>query len=254
MRRRNVDSSNDRVDKRSLTPVHVGGVGLCLFCTALTFIGTTSVVDALNRDFSMSMNQPITYISADADVDTTSKDDVSVSDSANKSDDVSVKGDADEEFKSDQLEWAHRYRISWDSAGNPVDENGNVMNDPTTSCNEVVRAMKNGTANEDGVSIDWLGQQNPEDTSDNASVVETPAHVPDLYQGVEGVSKTADGQYVYTVKSGDSIGKIAGLTGVSSAQIIDMNSLSNPSMIYVGEQLFLPADGVIDNASGAGLG
>lgn len=244
MKRQNVKSSDDRSKKRSVTAVHVGGVGLCLFCIAITFIGTSSAVDALNRNYGNSMNvpQPITYISADAGQSDTS----SVSDTTVKSDDSSVKDSAEDDYTTDQLDWAHRYHISWDSFGNPVDEDGNVMNDPTTTTNEVARAMKNGTANDEGISVDFLAKEKPQDDG--------TASVPELYQGVDGVSKTSDGKYVYTVKSGDSIGKIANATGVSSAQIIELNKLANPSMIYVGEQIMLPADGVVDNSSGAGLG
>ena len=245
MRRQVVESSNDRSKKRSVTPIHVGGVCFCLACTAITFIGASSAVDALNRNYanSMNMSQPITYISADAD---TGQKDSSVSDSAVKSDDSLVKDSTADDFKSDQLDWAHKYHISWDSFGNPVDELGNVMNDPTTSVNEVARAVKNGTANEDGVSMDFVAKEKPTDNAEESA--------PELYAGIDGVSKTADGGYIYTVKSGDSVGKIADIVGVPSSEIIEMNDLENPSMIYVGEQMRLPSDGVVDGGSGAGLG
>lgn len=47
-------------------------------------------------------------------------------------------------------------------------------------------------------------------------------------------------QTVYTVRSGDSIWKIANMFGVSMQAIIDANNLTNPSLIFPGQQLIIP--------------
>ncbi len=41
----------------------------------------------------------------------------------------------------------------------------------------------------------------------------------------------------YTVKRGDTLSKIAGLYGVTVEQIVELNSIQNPNLIYVGEVL-----------------
>lgn len=252
MKEQNTGRRSAGGNSRSITSIHLGGVGLCVFCAAITFIGTSSAVDALNRNHAntMSMSPPMTYISADDTAGDTAGTSNPVA-----SDDVSKKDDSAYDYTTDQLDWAHRYHISWDSAGNPIDENGNVMNDPTTSENEVVRAIKNGSANEDGVSNDFLKSQAPVDegTFDESSV-DTQTVNPDLYQGVDGVSKISDGSYVYTVQNGDCVERIASRIGVPASKIFEANGLTSDDYIYAGQQLKLPADGVVDSASGAGLG
>lgn len=230
--------------ERSPIPSYVGGIALIVVCAAITFVGTSSAVDALNRNAANQMamsqyTQPTNTVVPVNDVDDTA-------DSFGPYD-----------FTTDQLDWAHKYHITWDVNGNPIDENGNVMNDPTTLVNEVARAIANGTANADGISIDWLkasGEDVDEPSAENTEKAETVLQPVELYQGVDGVSKTADGSYIYTVKSGDSLNQIAAATGVPVDEIVKLNGITNPNLISVGQQLKLPSDGITDNASGAGLG
>lgn len=64
----------------------------------------------------------------------------------------------------------------------------------------------------------------------------TPAPAPT--QPATPVQTTADGRYV--VQRGDSLSKIAGLTGVSVNIIVAANDISNPNLITVGQQLIIP--------------
>ena len=52
------------------------------------------------------------------------------------------------------------------------------------------------------------------------------------------VQATADGRYV--VQRGDSLSKIAGVTGVSVNAIVAANEISNPNLITVGQALIIP--------------
>src|SRR5215212_3344394 len=45
---------------------------------------------------------------------------------------------------------------------------------------------------------------------------------------------------VYTVQHGDTLTEIAGNFGVSEEALMEANSLHNPNMIYVGQQLIIP--------------
>ena len=45
----------------------------------------------------------------------------------------------------------------------------------------------------------------------------------------------------YTVKSGDSLSKIASRYGVSSREIAELNGITNPNKIHAGQKLVLPA-------------
>lgn len=73
---------------------------------------------------------------------------------------------------------------------------------------------------------------------------ETEQTVPDYSIVTGSVSKPGsvplDG--VYTVKSGDSLSKIAGMTGVSTKALMDANGLDN-SVIRVGQTLRIPGSG-----------
>lgn len=46
----------------------------------------------------------------------------------------------------------------------------------------------------------------------------------------------------YTVKKGDTLGKIAKKYGVSVAQIVNANNIKNPNLIYVGQILTIPME------------
>ncbi len=52
---------------------------------------------------------------------------------------------------------------------------------------------------------------------------------------------TAFADYSYTVKSGDTLSKIAGNNGVTISQILSANpKITNPSIIYVGQKITIP--------------
>ncbi len=51
----------------------------------------------------------------------------------------------------------------------------------------------------------------------------------------------------YTVKSGDTLGKIARSNGVSLSDLVEANNISNPNLIHVGQVLVIPgAEGTSD--------
>ncbi|NLE76726.1 MAG: LysM peptidoglycan-binding domain-containing protein, partial [Chloroflexi bacterium] len=46
--------------------------------------------------------------------------------------------------------------------------------------------------------------------------------------------------YLYTVRSGDSLSGIAAQFGISLAELMRMNSISDPNLLRVGEELVVP--------------
>lgn len=46
--------------------------------------------------------------------------------------------------------------------------------------------------------------------------------------------------FVYVVRRGDTVGKLALRYGVSITSIVRSNRLSNANLIYVGQRLFIP--------------
>ncbi len=51
---------------------------------------------------------------------------------------------------------------------------------------------------------------------------------------------------IYTVASGDSLGKIAEYFGVGQSEIIARNAIANPDWIYVGQELLIPDGSGVD--------
>lgn len=238
-------------DTKSPVPTHIGGVALCLLCTALTFVGTRTVVNGLTRDANNRIAQAQIQVADDAETPKDATDNIVVSDDDKSN--VAAETIVTYDYTNDQLNWAHQYHITWDENGNPIDEKGSVVNDPTTDVNEVARAIANGTANKDGMSMTYLNAHGDNTATDVGQVATEPA-VESPYEGKDNVSRLADGTYVYTVQSGDSLSKIADKFGTTVDKLAELNDISNPSLINAGQQIKLPAVAVSDNGSGAGLG
>ena len=58
---------------------------------------------------------------------------------------------------------------------------------------------------------------------------------------VEGNETMGTGSIIYTVKRGDTLSKIAVMYGVTVNQIVDLNNIQNPNLIYPGQVLWIPA-------------
>lgn len=56
----------------------------------------------------------------------------------------------------------------------------------------------------------------------------------------------ADGHFVYTIVSGDTLGAIAKRYGITVRELIEANHIDNPDMIHVGQKLIIP--GVVKGA------
>lgn len=54
----------------------------------------------------------------------------------------------------------------------------------------------------------------------------------------------------YTVKAGQSLGKIAALLGVSSTALAQVNGITNPDMVRVGQKLVVPAGPAVGASQG----
>lgn len=224
--------------EKSFLPSMIGCIGLVVAVGAVTIAGTASAVNALNRNaanqIAMAKRPHQVVVGNDTVTPPAKEDDVS---SASK-----------------QLEWAKKYGIVWDEGGNPIDKDGNIMNDPTTTVNEVARAIARGDATAEGVSMYWLGQQEAVEPQPEPEPEPEPTTPATLYEGITNVSQRSDGTYIYTVQRGDCLTDICGRLGVEMPTMLRMNQLKNPSFLEVGQQLVLPSNQATQNQSGAGLG
>lgn len=59
-------------------------------------------------------------------------------------------------------------------------------------------------------------------------------------QPVLPTPRPPQGAGYHTVKTGETLGKIAAAYGLTTASIANANGLSNPNLIYVGQRLIIP--------------
>ena len=81
----------------------------------------------------------------------------------------------------------------------------------------------------------------------NQRLVSLDKEVEGIYKAIEGVltsggsgGPVADSGDTYVVQSGDSLSKIASRLGVSARALQDLNGITNPNQIYVGQKLKVP--------------
>lgn len=96
---------------------------------------------------------------------------------------------------------------------------GNVDMDRFSGTVEDLQAFVNGSTTGTGIASNGNG----------AAVPATPAN-----------TATPAQAQLYTVKSGDTLGAIASRFGVSVEMLADINQLSNPNMIQVGQTIEIP--------------
>ena len=73
----------------------------------------------------------------------------------------------------------------------------------------------------------------------NASLI-VAGQVIQLPSGTTGGGTTTSGQQVYVVKRGDTLSQIAERFGVSTTDLARANGITNPRLIFAGQQLVIP--------------
>lgn len=232
--------------------IRVGGVCLCILSAAISFMGTRAVVDALSTNSDNAVDLVRQQYAVESQVEDT---DTSVLDNEDLTS-VAAQAIITYDFTTDQLTWAHEHHIRWNSDGNPVNEYGVIEDDPTTEVNELLRAVANGTADEKGRPIEGGSKDADTKASEKEDVDAEAETEPEVnpYEGMEGVSQLSDGTYVYTVKSGDTLSKIADMFGTTADELVKLNDIPDKNVISVGQQIKLPSGDITVDAHGAGLG
>ena len=146
--------------------------------------------------------------------------------------------DAEKAWMSEQMQWMMDNHISWNDEGYPVDENGNVVDDPTTSVNEVER-----------YEASLAKPVTPE-----SSVTETPEKEQTWYEKNPMIVSTGDGLLFYVVQPGDTLSGIAQATGFTVQELADYNNIVNADFINVAQRIYFSAAGptVLDKTLGLG--
>ncbi|MBK7724219.1 MAG: M23 family metallopeptidase [Dehalococcoidia bacterium] len=106
-------------------------------------------------------------------------------------------------------------------------------------------------ANAHGVSLDAL-------VAANAGIVGDPSLIQPGWELVipgelggtrRGAAPAGTGVAAYTVEAGDSLAGLAGRWGTTVESIAELNGITNPSLIFVGQRIRRPGDAAVPHAT-----
>lgn len=116
-----------------------------------------------------------------------------------------------------------------------VNQLSDTVADATRSLKAAIATAKSETLQQVAGQMEKLAQQTNAALDSLAKAQATRPTVQTTFSDAypkEGVS--------YTVQKGDSLASIAKKTGAKQQDIVNANKLSDPSLIYVGQTLFIP--------------
>ena len=103
----------------------------------------------------------------------------------------------------------------------------------------IVKHQHKGAVASSSVSVEPQGVFDPVDDG----TLYDPIDVEVVNTVVEPYNPPAETSGTYQVQKGDVLSKIAAKFGTSSATLVQMNNLSNPDVLYVGQELHVPNGG-----------
>lgn len=124
----------------------------------------------------------------------------------------------DTKWSDAQVKWMQENHITYNENGQPVDEDGNVVTDPTITANSDSSESLESTLMEPETNTSWAS-------------------------GMDWLTQQDDGDYVYVVQKGDCLNDICARTGFALNEVVAYNHIDNPNIIHVGERIVFPKDG-----------
>lgn len=124
----------------------------------------------------------------------------------------------DTKWSDAQVKWMQENHITYNENGQPVDEDGNVVTDPTITANSDSSESLESTLMEPETNTSWAS-------------------------GMDWLTQQDDGDYVYVVQKGDCLNDICARTGFALNEVVAYNHIDNLNIIHVGERIVFPKDG-----------
>lgn len=220
MSKRNDLNSRDRSRRDvKLSNGLIIGIGsvLVVVTMVLCILGTSTAINSMNRKMDATLAEARQAV-ADAKVQRELEEE-----SRKAAESV------DNGWTSEQIEWMRENHITFDGE-HFVDEDGNIVNDPTQ------RSAKKPVV------------------SDN-KVNDKPEEAQKWWEGNELIQEDENGEPYYEVQGGDSLNKIGNMTGFTSGELADHNKIPAPYMLHRGDVIKFPArdgSGGIDLNKGLG--
>lgn len=222
--------SKDDRKKRNHTQNQILTSFGCLFVAAVGVFsasGAKFAINAINRDATdtIVLAQQSRQFKPQSQQSEPSK--ITTSESEETSEDA-VKSNTTEQSNTDkpddtkwsdaQVKWMQENHITYNENGQHVDEDGNVVTDPTITANSDSSESLESTLMEPETNTSWAS-------------------------GMDWLTQQDDGDYVYVVQKGDCLNDICVRTGFALNEVVAYNHIDNPNIIHVGERIVFPEDG-----------
>lgn len=222
--------SKDDRKKRNHTQNQILTSFGCLFVAAVGVFsasGAKFAINAINRDATdtIVLAQQSRQFKPQSQQSEPSK--ITTSESEETSEDA-VKSNTTEQSNTDkpddtkwsdvQVKWMQENHITYNENGQPVDEDGNVVTDPTITANSDSSESLESTLMEPETNTSWAS-------------------------GMDWLTQQDDGDYVYVVQKGDCLNDICSRTGFALNEVVAYNHIDNPNIIHVGERIVFSKDG-----------
>lgn len=222
--------SKDDRKKRNHTQNQILTSFGCLFVTAVGVFsasGAKFAINAINRDATDTIvlaqqsrqfkpqsqqSEPIKITTSESEE--TSEDAVK----SNTTEQSNTDKPDDTKWSDEQVKWMQENHITYNENGQPIDEDGNVVTDPTITANSDSSESLESTLMEPETNTSWAS-------------------------GMDWLTQQDDGDYVYVVQKGDCLNDICSRTGFALNEVVAYNHIDNPNIIHVGERIVFPKDG-----------
>lgn len=219
--------SKDDRKKRNHTQNQILTSFGCLFVAAVGVFsasGAKFAINAINRDATDTIvlaqqsrqfkpqSQPSKITTSESEE--TSEDAVK----SNTTEQSNTDKHDDTKWSDAQVKWMQENHITYNENGQPVDEDGNVVTDPTITANSDSSESLESTLMEPETNTSWASD-------------------------MDWLTQQDDGDYVYVVQKGDCLNDICARTGFALNEVVAYNHIDNPNIIHVGERIVFPKDG-----------
>lgn len=219
--------SKDDRKKRNHTQNQILTSFGCLFVAAVGVFsasGAKFAINAINRDATDTIvlaqqsrqfkpqSQPSKITTSESEE--TSEDAVK----SNTTEQSNTDKHDDTKWSDAQVKWMQENHITYNENGQPVDEDGNVVTDPTITANSDSSESLESTLMEPETNTSWASD-------------------------MDWLTQQDDGDYVYVVQKGDCLNDICARTGFALNEVVAYNHIDNPNIMHVGERIVFPKDG-----------
>lgn len=219
--------SKDDRKKRNHTQNQILTSFGCLFVAAVGVFsasGAKFAINAINRDATDTIvlaqqsrqfkpqSQPSKITTSESEE--TSEDAVK----SNTTEQSNTDKHDDTKWSDAQVKWMQENHITYNENGQPVDEDGNVVTDPTITANSDSSESLESTLMEPETNTSWASD-------------------------MDWLTQQDDGDYVYVVQNVDCLNDICARTGFALNEVVAYNHIDNPNIIHVGERIVFPKDG-----------